>query len=166
MQWKYLKLNIYFAQVNIVKLSNEEAIIYGPKYLKVGQVKFVEDSLKKIRNDVTCFLFLSKPYHFNVFKGCFPQILLGPSGVFYCHRFLQFSKHLWKVFCWLQLVQEQLRPWLVYLFDIAAYYENHGVECGCDAHYYESDRIGKNIAGCSSVWIYIMQTPLEWEANV
>ena len=36
----------------------------------MDQVKFVEGSLQKI-----C---LDRPYHFNLFKDCLPQILLGP----------------------------------------------------------------------------------------
>ena len=39
--------------------------LFGTKYSRVDQVKFVEDSL-------------SRPYPFNFFKGYLPQILLGP----------------------------------------------------------------------------------------
>ena len=35
------------------------------------QVKFVEDSLKKIWRDMGC---LSRPYYFKFFKGCLPHI--------------------------------------------------------------------------------------------
>ena len=38
-------------------------------------VKFVEDSLYKIWSDIAS---LSRPYHFNFFKGCITQVLLGP----------------------------------------------------------------------------------------
>ena len=41
----------------------------------MDQVKFVEDSLQKNLRDIVC---LSKPYPFKFFKGCLPQILLGP----------------------------------------------------------------------------------------
>ena len=53
-----------------------EAIwINGTKYSRMDQVKFVEDSLYKIWRDT---VFLSRPYPFKFFKGCLPQILLGP----------------------------------------------------------------------------------------
>ena len=45
---------------------------YGTKYLRMEQVKFVEDSLEKLSRD-----WLSRPYCFKSFKGCLPQILLG-----------------------------------------------------------------------------------------
>ena len=38
------------------------------------QVKFVKDSLLKIWSDMVS---LSRPYHFKLFKGYLPQILLG-----------------------------------------------------------------------------------------
>ena len=50
-------------------------VVYGTKYSRMDQVKFVEDSLYKIRKDMVC---LGRPYPFNFFKGCLPQILLGP----------------------------------------------------------------------------------------
>ena len=49
---------------------------YGTKYSRMGQVKLVEDSLKKIWTDMVC---LSRPYPFKFFEGCLPQILLCPS---------------------------------------------------------------------------------------
>ena len=42
---------------------------YGPRYSRMDKVKFVEDSLWKICRDMV---------HFKIFKGCRPQILLGP----------------------------------------------------------------------------------------
>ena len=42
-------------------------IANGSKYSRMYQVKFVEN-----------MVFLSKPYHFKLFKGFFPQISLGP----------------------------------------------------------------------------------------
>ena len=39
------------------------------------QVKFVKDTLLKICNNMVC---VGRPYHFKFFKGCLPQILLGP----------------------------------------------------------------------------------------
>ena len=48
---------------------------YGSRYSRMDQVKFVEDSLQKIWDDMVC---LSRPYHLRFFKGCFPQILLDP----------------------------------------------------------------------------------------
>ena len=41
----------------------------------MDQVKFVEDSLYKTWSDMVC---LGRTYHFKFFKGCLPQILLGP----------------------------------------------------------------------------------------
>ena len=43
--------------------------INGAKYARMDQVKFVEDSL------MVC---LNRLYHFNFFKGCLAQIILGP----------------------------------------------------------------------------------------
>ena len=45
------------------------------KIFKSGQVKFVEDSLKKIWRDMVC---LSRQYPLKFFKGCLPQFLIGP----------------------------------------------------------------------------------------
>ena len=42
--------------------SNEDKCTFETKYLKMDQGKFVED----------------RPYPFKFFKGCLPQILLGP----------------------------------------------------------------------------------------
>ena len=39
------------------------SITFGEKYSRMDQVKFAEDS---------------RPYHVKFFKGCLPQILLGP----------------------------------------------------------------------------------------
>ena len=44
---------------------------FKTKYWKMDQVKFLEDSLWKICR-------LGRPYPFKFFKGCLPQILLGP----------------------------------------------------------------------------------------
>ena len=52
---------------------------YRAKYSKMHQVKFVEDSLLKIWSDMVCPL--------QIFKGCLPQILLGP--------FLNTLPHIW-----------------------------------------------------------------------
>ena len=41
----------------------------------MDQIKFVEGSLQKSLSDLVC---LSRPYHFKVFKGCLPHIVLGP----------------------------------------------------------------------------------------
>ena len=43
---------------------------------QMDQVKFVEDSLKKIRRDLVC---LGRPYHFNLFKGVFHKFYLVHS---------------------------------------------------------------------------------------
>ena len=47
----------------------------GTKYSRMEQVKFVEANLQKIWSDMIC---LSRPCHFRFFKGCLPQISLGP----------------------------------------------------------------------------------------
>ena len=41
----------------------------------MDQVKFVEDSIKKMGSDMVC---LGRPYHFTFYKGCLPQILPSP----------------------------------------------------------------------------------------
>ena len=48
---------------------------FGSRYSRMDQVKFVEDSLKKIWSDFVC---LGRPYHFKFYKGCILLILLGP----------------------------------------------------------------------------------------
>ena len=47
----------------------------GTKYSRMDQVKFVEDSLNKIER---VWSVENRSYSFNIFKGCLPQILLGP----------------------------------------------------------------------------------------
>ena len=46
--------------------------VNGEKYSRMDQVKFVEDILDE------CVVCWGRPYHFKFFKGCLPQILLGP----------------------------------------------------------------------------------------
>ena len=60
----------------------------------MDQVKFVEDNLYKIWSDMIC---LGRPYHFKFFKGCLPQILLGPFLNTFSHKVLE----------WLQQQQMQ-----------------------------------------------------------
>ena len=45
------------------------------KYWSRDQVTFVEDRLEKVLSNMTC---LNRPYHLKFFKGCLPQMLLGP----------------------------------------------------------------------------------------
>ena len=59
----------------MLTLKKNEVTASGTKYSRVDQVKFVEDSLSKIRSDMVC---LSRPYHLKIFKGSLPQILLSP----------------------------------------------------------------------------------------
>ena len=47
--------------------------IIGTKYSRMNQVKFVEESLYKFWRVMVCFKYLKA-----IFKGCLPQILLGP----------------------------------------------------------------------------------------
>ena len=56
---------------------------FGSKYSRMDCVKFLEDSLQKIWSDIVS---LGRPYHFKLFKGCLPPILLSP--------FLNMSTHL------------------------------------------------------------------------
>ena len=44
------------------------------KIWRMDQVKFVGDSRERLWSDMVSF---NKPYQFNVFKGCVPQILLS-----------------------------------------------------------------------------------------
>ena len=50
-------------------------MLYGTKYSRMDQVKFVEDSLWKIWNDMVCW---DRPYLFQFFKSCLPQTSFGP----------------------------------------------------------------------------------------
>ena len=77
-RWKYIKVNICFTPINIIKLSSEEAIMYGTKYSRVGQVKFVENSLFKNLKWCGLYSVLTRLYHIKFCRGCLPQILLGP----------------------------------------------------------------------------------------
>ena len=49
--------------------------LFGSRYSRMHQVKFVEDRLLKIWSYMVC---LSSSYHLKLFKGCLPKILLGP----------------------------------------------------------------------------------------
>ena len=49
--------------------------IYGAKYSRMDQVKFVEDSLYKVWRVWSA---LGRLYPVKIFEGCLPQILLGP----------------------------------------------------------------------------------------
>ena len=44
-----------------------QSVIYGTKYSRMDQVKFVEDSLLKIWRDIVCLI---RPCPFKFFKGC------------------------------------------------------------------------------------------------
>ena len=64
----------------------------GSGYTRMGLVKFAGE----IWRDMIC---LDRPYHFKFFKGCYPQILLGPflntvTKIFYnavCNKTMAFS---------------------------------------------------------------------------
>ena len=49
--------------------------IFGTKYPRIDQVKLKENSLQKFLSDMVC---LGRACHFKFFKGCLPQISLGP----------------------------------------------------------------------------------------
>ena len=53
--------------------------LYGTKYSRIDQAKFVEYSL-------------SRPYPFKFFKGCLLQILLGPSLINLSHIKIELSR--------------------------------------------------------------------------
>ena len=59
----------------IVSLALDPLGIYGTKYSSMDQVNFVKDNLQKILKDMA---YLSRPYPFQFFKGCLPQIWLSP----------------------------------------------------------------------------------------
>ena len=46
---------------------------------------------EKLRNIWVKVFCLGKPYHFKFFKGCLPQILLGPFLNILTHKFHNFS---------------------------------------------------------------------------
>ena len=56
-------------------LGQPVCLFIWDKIFKNGPIKSVEDSLWKISSDMVP---LGRPYHFKCFKGCIPQILLGP----------------------------------------------------------------------------------------
>ena len=69
-----------FLMQNAKKLLIFYNLNYTKKWVKVfknrpSKIKFVEDSLLKIWIYTIC---LGRPYKFKFFKGCLPQILLGP----------------------------------------------------------------------------------------
>ena len=61
---------------NSFSVEHLQTTAYGTKYSRMDQVKFVKDSLQKIWSDMVCW---GRPYHFKFFRGCLPQISLGPS---------------------------------------------------------------------------------------
>ena len=50
-------------------------IINGARYSRMDQVNFWKTAFKKLEVIMVC---LSGRYHFKLFKGCLPKILLGP----------------------------------------------------------------------------------------
>ena len=61
-------------------VSMPQSVLNEAMYSIMVQVKFVEDSLYKIRRGMFCFgqTIPGRPYPFKFFKGCLPQIFLGP----------------------------------------------------------------------------------------
>ena len=79
--WKYTSQNcawgntvIEYQLLDIVNFSKILRIILGTKYSRMNQVKFVEGSLQKKIEGIS----YHRSYHFKFFKGCLPQISLGP----------------------------------------------------------------------------------------
>ena len=64
-----------FFWYHFVMLQSSCNITNGAKNSRMGQVKFMEDSLQKMLRDMIC---LSRPYPFKFFRDCLSQILLGP----------------------------------------------------------------------------------------
>ena len=60
---------------NVSFFENFTYALDGSRYSRIDPVKFVENSLLKNWTDMVC---LGRSYHFKYFKGCLPQILLGP----------------------------------------------------------------------------------------
>ena len=76
-----------FPKDKLLQLRNTA---YGTKYSRINQSKFVEDSRQK---NWRVWSALSRPYPFNFYKGCLPQILLSPFLNTYLSR-ICFSKKL------------------------------------------------------------------------
>ena len=76
------------------------AWLFGSRYLKMDQVKFVEDSIWKVWSDD----------HFKFFKGCLPQILLGP--------FLNTLTHLAKAITWVAFYYSALAETSLMLYGV------------------------------------------------
>ena len=64
---------VFLLQIDIVTIFSYTS--YGTKYSRMDQVKFVEESLKRFEGVWSA---LKRQYSFKFFKGCSPQILLGP----------------------------------------------------------------------------------------
>ena len=80
--------------------SNCSKGIYGSRYSRTDEVKFVEDSLSNIWRNMVC---LSRPYSFKFYKGYLLQILLGP--------FMNTLSHMWNFVFVIHLVK---RIWLCF----------------------------------------------------
>ena len=63
--------SLFWCYSLIICQSCWETLLSGTEYLRMDQVKFLEDSLEKVRST----------YHFNFFKDCLSEILLGPYFV-------------------------------------------------------------------------------------
>ena len=87
-------LKCYFVWVHSFQIANF-VDVYGSRYSKIDQVKFVEDSLQKNWSDMVCLgrSSLGRPYHFKFFKGCLPQILFGPSLNTFSQIFITIRKN-------------------------------------------------------------------------
>ena len=98
------KTRIFREQFNLLSYRNVSIQlniywIIWDKVFKNRQSKICGRQLLKIWRNMVC---LSRPYPFKLFKGCFPQILLGPlfhtlshvvlaQSVAECSRFLVFE---------------------------------------------------------------------------
>ena len=70
---------------NEFQMEKTALLIDGSRYSRMDQVKVLEARLLKIWKGMICF----DRYHFKFFKGCVPQILLGPL----LNTFIRISYH-------------------------------------------------------------------------
>ena len=80
-----------FLKIKFGSFIRNKVIKYVSRYSRMDRVKFVEDSLFEEGMMVS----LNRPYHFKFFKGCLPQILLGPFLNTLTHILIKVSVSIW-----------------------------------------------------------------------
>ena len=102
--------------------------LYGSRFSKMDQVKFVEDSLKSIGSNMIC---LGRPYHFQYFKGCLPQTLL--------HLFLNTLSHMY-------IYKTSIYPSCHICFStLLLYYYNYNLLCYLSISTHPTNTVFRNI---------------------